>query len=343
MISDSPTISSNLPIGDSRVVVRILEIQRLSVVFFRSLLFEGSGISSKGSNSTDDPCQLNGFSEIPVIPRSLITNLAHQLELISETVGGVVSGVAKCLDVQRNLLQISASYRLTNSSKSLRSSDLLRSIVSPIVMRSAFDFFADFIRYASGYFASYSTLRAYAGADVSLYENADIAANIRVICGASPRFSYLAGIFLNIYFVIKLESCQPTAFTTLVCGMVSCLVECVHQMSSEDLLCLAAIRLLKNVALFLSNEDVFLLVCSKDTTICNLWSLFTGGNSYQQWSNSLSPVVLTSLWEAVSSLTVRLVSSATINMVTPTGQSAAWIYESNLTILEQVPAIPLPC
>lgn len=141
LLSNVQPVSSQLPISNTRIVLRNLEIQRLSVVFFRSLLFEGSGLSAKGSTSAGDSFSLNGPSEIPVIPRSVINSITRELQLISETIGGVVSGVAKCVDVQRNLLEICAKSRHSNSHV-----HLLSSLVSPIVMRSAFDFFADFVR-----------------------------------------------------------------------------------------------------------------------------------------------------------------------------------------------------
>jgi hypothetical protein len=131
--------------------------------------------------------------------------------------------------------------------------------------------------------------------------------------------------------------------------MMRCAVECIRHMGAEDLLCFAAIRLLKHIALFLSNEDTFLLLCSGDNTLLELWLLFTGGTSlegrnYLELTNLLSPSVLTTLWEAVSSLTIRLISSAATNAVTPVGQSpaAAWVLDRYLSCFQEVHPSPLP-
>lgn len=128
--------------------------------------------------------------------------------------------------------------------------------------------------------------------------------------------------------------------------MLHCALECINNMDAEELLCAAAIRLLQNIALFLSNDDIFLLLSSRDQIFAELWALFTShspspsGRSYAELTNLLSPLVLTSLWEAVSSLTVRLISSATVNLVTPIGGSASWVLEQYLSTFQEVLPVP---
>jgi hypothetical protein len=146
LIADSSAQPSQQLIADTRNTLRILEIQRLAVVFFRSLLFEGSGLSTKAFSSAEDALQSTVSSEIPVIPRSLVTAVRQNLAMVSETIAAVVSEVARCVDVQRNLLVVSGRYRLGGSRAVLRNGDLLMSLVSPIVTRGVFEFFADFVR-----------------------------------------------------------------------------------------------------------------------------------------------------------------------------------------------------
>jgi hypothetical protein len=150
-LTSNASQSQSSLLRDSRNTTRLLEIQRLSVVFFRSLLFEGSGLSTTALGA-DDSLQLNSSSEIPVIPRSLVSAVsAGSLQAISETVGAVVSEVAKCVDMQRTLLDLCAALRHSNhesasSASPSVGSNLLGSLVSPIVVRGAFEFFADFVR-----------------------------------------------------------------------------------------------------------------------------------------------------------------------------------------------------
>lgn len=137
----NPTSHPQSSSHDSYNNTRLLEIQRLSVVFFRSLLFEGSSLSTK-SLGVDDSLRLNSSSEIPVIPHSLVrTVAAGSLQSISETVGAVVSEIAKCVDVQRSLLELCSRLRHNHAPVGMA-----ESLVSPIVVRGAFEFFADFVR-----------------------------------------------------------------------------------------------------------------------------------------------------------------------------------------------------
>lgn len=127
--------------------------------------------------------------------------------------------------------------------------------------------------------------------------------------------------------------------------MIRCAIECIRHMGAEDLLCFAAIRLLKNIALFLSNEDTFLLVCSGDPVLLELWLHFTGGTSddgrsYLELTNLLSPPVITTLWEAITSLTIRLISSAATNAATPLRDSISWILDRYLSCFQEVLFLP---
>jgi hypothetical protein len=125
-----------LPIENSNDCVRILEVQRLSIIFFRCLLFEGSGFSTKTT------VKKIGSSEIPVIPRYIVSAVKRNfhLENISEAIDAVLTESAKCLETQLNL------FKVSTTDHSIPHRGLLSSLVSPLVMRNNFDFFSDFIR-----------------------------------------------------------------------------------------------------------------------------------------------------------------------------------------------------
>lgn len=77
---------NSLEINDAINCTRILEIQRLSVIFFRYLLLEGSGLSTKIFGTHDE----SQSSEIPVIPRYLVNAVKSNLPNISEIIQDVV-------------------------------------------------------------------------------------------------------------------------------------------------------------------------------------------------------------------------------------------------------------
>ena len=134
---------------------------------------------------------------------------------------------------------------------------------------------------------------------------------------------------------------QPTSFTLLVCGMLNCSIECIYNMGAEDLLCLSAIHLIHNIALYLSHQDIFLLISSRNETIIELWQLFSTTTSHEttdnyfKLTNLFSPVVLTNLWESISSLTTRLLTNTIINIVTDTGASGSWVFEQYISVFQQ--------
>lgn len=123
--------------------------------------------------------------------------------------------------------------------------------------------------------------------------------------------------------------------------MLTCSIECIYSMGAEDLLCLSAIHLIRNIALYLSHEDIFLLISSRNETIIELWHLFStisneATENYFKLTNLFSSTVLTQLWESVSSLTIRILTNTIINIVTDIGQSGSWIIEQYLSVFQQV-------